>query len=94
MLVMNNKVLIKNARAIVTCDSLEQVFYDCDILIDGPEIKEIGKNLEAKGAKVIDAKGKFVYEQGHLVGVDEYALAEKGEEVCTKILRSEFKEYF
>ena len=58
---MNNKVLIKNARAIVTCDSLDQVFYDCDMLIDGPEIKEIGKNLEAEGAKVINAKGKFVY---------------------------------
>ena len=38
--------------------------------------------------------GKVVYENGHLNGVDEQELAEKGEQVCTKVLRSEFKEYF
>ncbi|WP_291637920.1 amidohydrolase [Clostridium sp.] len=58
---MKNKVLIKNARAIVTCDYLDQVFYDSDILIEGPEIKEIGKNLKAEGAKVINGKNKFIY---------------------------------
>ncbi|MFT5875866.1 MAG: hydroxyatrazine ethylaminohydrolase [Clostridium sp.] len=58
---MKNKVLIKNARAIVTCDYLDQVFYDSDMLIEGPEIKEIGKNLRAEGAKVINGKNKFIY---------------------------------
>lgn len=58
---MNSKVLIKNARAIVTCDSTDQVFYDCDMLIEGPRIKEIGKNLSAEGAEIINGKGKFIY---------------------------------
>ena len=29
------KVLIKNARAIVTCDSEDHVYYNCDLLIEG-----------------------------------------------------------
>ena len=58
---MKDKVLIKNARAIVTCDSLDQVFYDSDILIEGPEIKEIGKDINADGAIVINGKDKFIY---------------------------------
>lgn len=55
------KVLIKGARAIVTCDSNDQVFYDADILIEGPRIKAIGKNLDPGGAEIIDGKDKFVY---------------------------------
>lgn len=58
---MKGKVLIKNAKAVVTCDSLDQVYYDSDILIEGPEIKGIGKNLKADGAKVINGKDKFIY---------------------------------
>lgn len=58
---MNSKVLIKNARAVVTCDSLDQVFYDTDILIEGPEIKKIGKNLKDDEAKIINGKDKFIY---------------------------------
>jgi hypothetical protein len=38
--------------------------------------------------------GKVVYESGHLVDVDEQKLAEKGEEVCTRVIRDEFKGYF
>lgn len=55
------KILIKNAKAIVTCDAKDQVFYDCDMLIDGQKIAAIGKNIEADGAEVIHAEGKFVY---------------------------------
>lgn len=55
------KVLIKNAKAIVTCDVKDQVFYDCDMLIDGPKIAAIGKNIEADDAEIIHAEGKFVY---------------------------------
>lgn len=58
---MNNKILIKNARAVVTCDGKDQVFYDSDMLIEGSAIKAIGKGLEADGAKVINAKDKFIY---------------------------------
>ena len=51
------KTLIKNARAIVTCDGEDRVYRDSDLLIDGPAILEIGQGLEAEGAEVIDAKG-------------------------------------
>ena len=55
------KILIKNAKAIVSCDAKDTVYRDCDMLVDGPAIVEIGKNLEAEGAEVLDASGKFVY---------------------------------
>lgn len=58
---MASKILIKNAGAIVTCDARDSVYKDCDLLIDGPAIEAIGKNLESDGAQVIDATGKFVY---------------------------------
>lgn len=58
---MNNRILIKNARAIVTCNSSDQVYYDSDILIEGPEIKEIGKDLRAEDAKIINGRDKFIY---------------------------------
>ena len=58
------KLLIKNAKAIVTCDGEDRVYRDADMLIDGPAILEIGQNLSAEGAEIIDAKGKFVYQIG------------------------------
>lgn len=58
---MKNKILIKNARAIVTCDGEDKVHYDSDMLVEGPEIKAIGKNLKFEDAEVIDARDKFVY---------------------------------
>ena len=41
---MDRKILIKNAKAIVSCDSGDQVYWDSDILIEGPKITEIGKD--------------------------------------------------
>lgn len=58
---MSEKILIKNARAIVTCDADDQVFYNADLLIDGPKIIQIGAGIRADDAKVINAGGKFVY---------------------------------
>ena len=58
---VKNKTLIKNARAIVSCDDTDSVFRDCDILIEGPQIVQIGKNLIDREAEVISAEGKFVY---------------------------------
>lgn len=62
---MENKILIKNAKAIVTCDGTDRVLYDSDMLIVGPEIKAIGKNLDldpaATDAQIISAKNKFIY---------------------------------
>lgn len=58
---MEKKIIIKNARAIVTCNPGDQVFYDSDLLIEGPQIRQIGKDLPAEGAQVIDGRDKFVY---------------------------------
>ena len=55
------KLLIKNAKAIVTCDAEDRVYRDCDMFIDGPAIVQIGKDLTAEDAEVLDAKGKFIY---------------------------------
>ena len=58
---MDSKLLIKNAKAIVTCDENDSVFKDSDILIEGSKIIAIGKDLEGDCIPVIDATGKFVY---------------------------------
>ena len=33
--------------------------------------------------------GKIIYQDGELIGIDEKALAEKGEEVCSRVLRKD-----
>ncbi len=55
------QTVIKNARAIVTCDGEDRIYRDSDILIEGSMIKEIGKDLEVPGAEVIRGDGMFVY---------------------------------
>ena len=51
-----SKLLIKGGTA-VFADKCEV----CDILVDGKKIVKIAKNVEVKGAKVIDAKGLHVF---------------------------------
>ena len=51
-----SKLLIKGGTA-VFADNCEV----CDILVDGKKIVKIAKNVEEKGAKVIDAKGLHVF---------------------------------
>nr|WP_314459604.1 amidohydrolase [uncultured Clostridium sp.] len=58
---MVSKFLIKNAKAIVTCDENDTVHKDSDILIEGPRITAVGRGIECEGAAVIDAAGKFIY---------------------------------
>ncbi len=58
---MLDKLLIKNAKAVVTCDANDSVFFDTDILIVGSSIAKIEKNIIDDEAVIIDAKGKFVY---------------------------------
>ena len=53
--------LFRNVRAIVTCDAVDNVLYDTDMLVEGPRIVMIGKNLTAEGARVIDGGDKFMY---------------------------------
>ncbi len=55
------RTLIKNAKAVVSCDALDRVYRDCDILIQGPKILQIGRGLDGSGAELLSAEGKFVY---------------------------------
>lgn len=54
---MGKKILIKNAQAIVTCDESDTIYYDADMLVDGPSIVAIGKNIDRPYDETIDAAG-------------------------------------
>ena len=58
---MGQKKLIRNARAIVSCDALDTVYYDSDVLIEGYQIKQIGKNLSSEGCEIIDGSSYFIH---------------------------------
>lgn len=58
---MGKKTLIRNAKAIVTCDAQDHVYFDADLLIDGDHIESIGKLPDAAADEIIDARGKFIY---------------------------------
>lgn len=58
---MKKKMLIRNASAIVTCDSADTIYYNNDILIEGPKIIQIGRDIDVKDAEIIRADHKFVY---------------------------------
>lgn len=47
--------LIKNGTLITASET-----FDADILIEGEEISQIGKNLQHPNAQVVDAAGKFI----------------------------------
>jgi len=51
------KILIKGGRVISPAQNLDET---CDVLIEKGKIKAIGKNLDGKGAEVVDAAGKVV----------------------------------
>lgn len=55
------KLVIKNARAIVTCDDQDKVLSGESILIEGPKVTAIGKDIQTDDAEVIDASNMFVY---------------------------------
>lgn len=56
-----SKLLIKNAKAIITCDEADRILGGHSILIEGARIAAIGPELRAEDAQVIDAQGMFVY---------------------------------
>lgn len=58
---MEHTILIKNAKAVVTCDAEDRVYYGADLLIRGPQIIRIGPDLKDHCDEVIDASGCFVY---------------------------------
>ncbi|MDR7073579.1 dihydropyrimidinase [Fictibacillus barbaricus] len=53
------KKLIKNGTIVTASDT-----YMADILIEDERISAIGKNLDAQGAEVVDAKGCYVFPGG------------------------------
>ncbi len=54
-------ILIKNARAVVTCDEADRVYHNCDILVRDQAIAVIGENLPDIADEIIDATGRIVY---------------------------------
>ena len=58
---MQKRVLIKNAKAIVTCDEKDTVHLGADMLIEGSQIVAIGPNLNLPHDEVVDATGHFIY---------------------------------
>ncbi len=58
----SSALLIRQAGAVVTCDDADRVLRGVDILVQGPAIAAIGKDLAAPaGAEILDARGAFVY---------------------------------
>jgi hydroxydechloroatrazine ethylaminohydrolase len=60
-MVKGERLLIRNAEAIVTCDPSDTVVRGADILVEGPAIARIGKGIDPAGAEVLDARGAFIY---------------------------------
>ncbi len=57
-----SKILIKNARAIITCNDGDQVLENADLLVEGKIITAVGPNLPAEGVdRVVDASRMYVY---------------------------------
>ena len=61
MMILMNKMLIKDAAAVVSCDTRDTVYRDVDILVEGPGIVSIRRDIPKNGAEVISGKGRFVY---------------------------------
>lgn len=89
-------LLIKNGNI---HDAVSEKPYTADILIDNKgKIKAIGKNITAKGGKIIDASGLEVYPgfvDAHChIGIDGYGMGFEGmdynevNDVCTPQLRA------
>jgi len=58
---MDEKILIRNAESIVSCDENDTVYHDADILIENGFIKEIGKNISTDDSKIIHVEHKIIY---------------------------------
>ena len=59
--VSSNRILITQAKAIVTCNAQDSCHLNSDMLIEDGIIRKIGKNLKVDGAETISAEGKILY---------------------------------
>ncbi len=55
------KTLVKNAKAIVTCNETDEVLWGCDMLIEDQEIVKMEKGIDGEADLVIDASDSFIY---------------------------------
>lgn len=55
---IQEKILFKNAT--VWTNESEGIIENTDVLVENGKIRQVGKNLSSKGAKVIDAAGKHL----------------------------------
>ncbi len=58
---MEQRRIICDALAIVTCDGSDRILRHADIAIEGQRIQAIGSGLPRAGAEVLDGRGKFIY---------------------------------
>lgn len=59
-----SRILIKNIKELITMDEEKNRYKDIDLLIEGPKVKEIGKNLdvdESKLDEIINAEEYYVF---------------------------------
>ena len=54
------KILIKNALRVARMDDAREEISSGDVLVEGPEIKQVGRGLKVKADRVIDATGCVV----------------------------------
>lgn len=54
------KILIQNAKSVLTMDDAERRYDDVDLLLDGGRIVEIGSDIESSGAEILLAKDCLV----------------------------------
>ena len=50
---MESRLLIRNARAIVSCDANDRLWRDADILVEGQAIRAIGPELASTQAALV-----------------------------------------
>jgi 8-oxoguanine deaminase len=55
-----SKILIKRAHCVATFDAQRRVLDDCDVLLEGKEVRAIGSNLEHRADRIIEASGMIV----------------------------------
>ncbi len=59
-----SRILIKNIKELITMDEEKNRYKDIDLLIEGPKVKEIGKNLdvdESKLDEIINAEEYYAF---------------------------------
>ena len=57
---MSVDILIRNAAAVVSCDSADTIYYDADIAIKDGRIESIGE-FRGDASRVIDGQNMFIY---------------------------------